>query len=111
VNSLSTRFNSWRRRRHLQRVAQWEHTRAQGKARFVIRGTLIWSGSMIIFNAVWDYYFHGAVEISKLILFLLVGPIVGLVSWWDNEGVFKAAKIDERMRQIREQNSVHQRDT
>src|ERR1043166_8189395 len=100
MNSLSTRFKAWRRRRHLERVARWEQTRMQGKARFVIRGTLIWSGSMIIVNSLWDYYFHGGVEILKLILFLLVGPIVGLVSWWDNEGGFNAGKNDERMRAV-----------
>ena len=110
MNSLSKRFNNWRRRRHLQRVAKWEHTRLKGKANFVIRVSLIWGGSMVISNSLYDYYFHGRIEIAKLISFLIAGPIVGLVSWWDNEGVFKAAQIDERMRQIREQTAAHRDD-
>ena len=65
---------------------------------------------MVIFNALWDYYFEGRLKIWKLIFLLLGGLIVGLVSWWDSEGVFKAAKIDERMRQPRAQNSAHTND-
>jgi hypothetical protein len=88
-------------------VARWEHTRVNGKARFIARVTLIWSGSMIIFNGLWDSYVEGHLKIWKLVFFLVAGPIVGLLSWWDSEGIFKAAKIDERARQSREQNSVH----
>jgi hypothetical protein len=76
MTNLSTRFNTWRRRRHLQRVARWEHKRLKGKTRFVIRFALIWSGSMIIANGLWGYYFRGTVETPKLIYFLVAGPVL-----------------------------------
>jgi hypothetical protein len=106
VNSLSARFNHWRRKSHLERVARWEQTRVKGKARFVARTTLIGSGGLIIFNALWDHYVEGGLRISRLIAFLIAGPIVGLVSWRTSEGEFKAAKTDERARQMREQGSA-----
>jgi hypothetical protein len=107
VSNLSERLNHWRRGKHLERVARWEHTRLKGKARYGARVTLIWSGSMIIFNGLWDYYFDRGIEIPKLIFLLIAGLIVSLVSWWDNEGVFKAAKIDERTRQARAEDPAH----
>ncbi|MDX6447253.1 MAG: hypothetical protein QOH71_4327 [Blastocatellia bacterium] len=69
----------------------------------MIRISLIWGGFMIVSNALWDYYFHGALDIPKLIYFAIAGPILGLVSWWVNEGEFKAAKIDAHMRELRQQ--------
>src|SRR5690349_3994381 len=99
--SLIRRFNAWRYRRHLARVARWEKTRTKGKARFVIRGSLIWSGAMIIFTSLYDWYFRGATDPWQMIYFVIVGPILGLVSWWINEGEFRAARIDARMRELR----------
>ena len=65
---------------------------------------------MVVFKALYDYYFDGHIRISRLIAFLIAGPIVGLLSWWDNEGVFKAAKLDQRDREIRDQISAHKGD-
>ena len=60
---------------------------------------------MVLFTSLNDYYFHGAIEIPKVIYFSIAGPILGLVSWWIAEGEFKAARIDARMREIRRQNA------
>jgi hypothetical protein len=110
MKTLIKRFQAWRRRRYLDRVARWERTREKGKARFVIRGTLIWSGAMIVFTSLYDYYSYDAIEISNIIYFTIAGPIVGLVSWWSNEGEFRAAKIDARMREMRQQVSLDKGD-
>jgi len=59
---------------------------------------------MILLTSLYDYYFHGAIEIPKIIYYSIAGPIVGLVSWWIAEGQFTAAKNDARMREIRQQN-------
>jgi hypothetical protein len=100
MNNLSKRFNAWRRRRHLQRVAKWEHTRIHGRGRYLIRVALIWGGAMILSRSLYDYYFFGRIQISGLIYYSIAGPIVGLVSWWINEGEYQAAKIDARVREI-----------
>ena len=65
---------------------------------------------MIVFTSLYDYYFHGAIEIPKIIYFSIAGPIVGLVSWWINEGEFKAAKIDARMREMRRHGTIDKGD-
>ena len=101
MKSLIKRFEAWRYRRYLDRVARWEHTRVKGKVRFVIRVSLIWGGVMVLFTSLFDYYLNGSIQISKIIYFSIVGPVVGLVSWWAAEGEFKAAKIDARMREMR----------
>lgn len=106
MKSLIKQFEAWRYRRHLDRVARWERTRVKGKARFVVRVSLIWAGAMIVSTSLYDYYFHGAMEIPKIIYFSIAGPIVGLVSWWISEGEFQAAKIDARMRELRRQDTV-----
>jgi len=110
MKTLIKRFQDWRRRRYLDRVGRWERTREKGKARFVIRGSLIWGGAMIVFTSLYDYYSYGTIKISSMIYFTIAGPIVGLVSWWSNEGEFRAAKIDARMREMRHQGSIDKGD-
>ena len=65
---------------------------------------------MILLTSLYDYHFHGAIEIPKIIYFSIAGPIVGLVSWWIGEGEFKAAQIDARMRETRRQDAIHRGD-
>jgi hypothetical protein len=67
-------------------------------------------GAMLLLTSLYDYYFHGAIEIPKIIYASIAGPIVGLVFWWIGEGEFKAAKIDARMREIRRQDAIHKGD-
>ena len=110
MKSLIKRFNAWRYRRHLQRVARWEQTRLKGKVRFVIRVWLIWGGTMIVGSGLLDWYFHGAIDIPKSIYFSLVAPIVALVAWWVNEGEFKAAKIDARAREMQQRAALNNHD-
>src|SRR5215468_6328932 len=101
------RLNAWRYRRHLAHVARWEKTRARGKARFVIRGSLLWSGAMIVFSSLYDWYFRGGTDLWQTIYFVIPGPILGLVSWWINEGVFRAARIDARMPELGKDGALH----
>jgi hypothetical protein len=102
MNSLSKGIQSWRRRRHLQRVTRWERTRAKGKARVVIRTWIIFSVSYILFASIYDYFFSGAdyfsghIQPLKVVFYIGGGLIVGLVEWWVREGEYTAAKIDER---------------
>ena len=102
MNDLYKRFRAWRDRQPLQRVARWEHTRAKGKTRVVIRTWIIFSASYILFTSLYDYifsgtnYFSGHVQPLKVLFFIVGGLIVGLVDWWVREGEYTAAKIDER---------------
>jgi hypothetical protein len=105
MKDLYKRFQAWRGRRHLERVARWEQTRAKGKTRVVIRTWIIFSASYILFTSLYDYsfsgtnYFSGHVQPLKIVSFIVAGLIVGLVEWWVREGEYTAAKIDERRKQ------------
>ena len=93
-------LRAWFARRRQDRLERWEKTRAKGKARFVLRVTAIWGGTMIVGMSLANYFLHRGVSqiLFTFIYFLVVGPIVGLVSWWTNEGEYTAAKIDARMK-------------
>jgi hypothetical protein len=106
MRSLIKRFEGWRQRRRVTRIAQWGLTRKKGKTRFVFRVSLIWSGFMILTTSFYHYVVHGAVDVWNIVYFSIAGPIVALVSWWVNEGEYRAAKIDARMREIREQQTL-----
>ena len=94
--NLFGELRAWRARRRQKRLERWETTRAKGKARFVLRGTLIWSVTMIVGVSLGNYFLHRGVSeiLFSAIYFLVLGPIVGLVSWWINEGEYTAAEID-----------------
>jgi len=65
---------------------------------------------MIVSTSLYDYYFQHTIRISDIIYFSIAGPIIGLATWWANEGEFKAAKIDARMREARHQSAIHKGD-
>ena len=65
---------------------------------------------MIAFTSLYDWYLHGAIHPGQMIYFVIAGPIIGLVSWWINEGEFRAAKIDARRRELRAHDAVHKGD-
>ncbi len=65
---------------------------------------------MIVFTSLYDWYFHGTIHPWQMIYYVIVGPIIGLVSWWINEGEFRAAKIDARMRELRANDAVQKGD-
>ena len=94
MKSLIKRFNAWRYRQYLKRVARWEHTRLKGKPRFFIRVCLLWGGGLMLVRCVWDYVFHGAIDKGAIIYYLITAPLVALILWWLNESEFKAAQID-----------------
>ena len=65
---------------------------------------------MIAFTSLYDWYLHGAIQPLQMIYFVIAGPIIGLVSWWSNEGEFRAAKIDARMRELPAHDAIHKGD-
>lgn len=104
MNNLFQQFSAWRGRRHQTRLARWERTRAQGKPRFIIRESLIWGGTMILFMSFMDVAFDGRLNLRKLLwtmtYLVIVSPIMMLATWWSNEGRFTSARIDSRMKAI-----------
>jgi hypothetical protein len=109
MNDLTQKFKAWRERKKQERLARWERTRAQGKARFVIRESLIWGGTMLLFMSLMDYFYDRSFNPNKilwtLIYFVIVAPIITLATWWTNEGKFTGAKIDARMKSIKNMSS------
>jgi hypothetical protein len=110
MKRLWNTYQAWRARRieHLKQwERRWEEKRAKGKARFVVRTGLVWSGAMIVGFLVADYYFDGTVDglksLFRAICFLIVGLIIGFVVWWTKEGQYKNAKIEARINSIEKQ--------
>jgi len=100
MKKLRNKFQAWRAQR-LEHLQWWERKRAKGKARFVIRCALVWSGPYIVVFALADYYFDGTLSAFKLLLraiyFLIVGLIVAFVAWWIHEGRYQKARIEAQI--------------
>ena len=94
-------FQSRRARRKHDRLAHWEQTRRTGKLRFVVRTALIWGGAMIVMNMILRFLFNRGPSLGTVIYFIVVAPIVALVMWWANEGIYKNAKLDNVIKRYR----------
>ena len=73
----------------------------RGKTRFVFSSALT-SGLTVagILDAI-DNVFYGGTKYSLLsnaILYMIMGLVIALFSWWDMEGKYKAALIDARVK-------------
>lgn len=101
------KYRAWRVRLNKDSLKRWERKRAQGKARFLIRGVLTWTAGMLLVSALPEYYLHRDVRLFLLSLILIptIGVIGAFALWWTNEGKYRAAKIDARMKSI-EMNTV-----
>ena len=64
---------------------------------------------MALFMSLIDYFRDGSFNFNKvrwtLIYFIIVAPIIALANWWTNEGRFTSAKIDARMKSIKNMSS------
>jgi len=98
MNTVSKRYQTWRRRRHLEWVGRWEQIRLKGKIHFIIRGWIIWSAGLILLTSVYDHYSVGRLSLLKILCYFRAGPILSGVAWWSSDSEYSAAKIDERRR-------------
>ena len=105
MNNSLKKFQAWRSRRQQsserRELERWEKIRARGKARFVFGGALT-SGLAVagIFDFI-DNVFYGGTKfslLSNVILYPIMGLVIGLFTWWDMEGKYNAALIDARVK-------------
>lgn len=105
MNNSLKKFQAWRSRRQQsskrRELERWEKIRARGKARFVFGGALT-SGLIAagIIDVI-DNVFYGGTKfslLSNLILYPIIGLVLGLFTWWDMEGKYNAALIDTRVK-------------
>ena len=101
MNGLIKQIKDWRVRRRNQ-VDPWEKTRAMGFAAFLTRSTLFYTIWMMTGSAATDYLFDGTIETSalefRLISFTVGGLILGFASWHQNEGNYKNARLEARIK-------------
>ena len=101
MKSLWKTFQTWRERRREKHLERWALTRAKGKARFVVRTTIIYGGGMTLWFALTDLFHRGfRYLLFTVIYFFIVSPILSLTVWASNEGKYTSAKIDARMKSI-----------
>jgi hypothetical protein len=105
MNNSLKKIQAWRSRRQQsskrRELKRWEKIRAQGKARFVFGGALT-SGLTVagVFDVI-DNVFYGGTKfslLSNVILYPIMGLVIGLFTWWDMEGKYNAALIDARVK-------------
>ena len=77
-----------------QRLRSWEHTRANGKLRFITDMTMWWAIPFAVGLPL--MYFFLSISLSHMVVtfgfMLVVAPFAALVEWWKNEGAYKSAK-------------------
>ena len=105
MNNSLKKFQAWHSRRQENNkrrdLERWEKIRARGKTWFVFSGALT-SGMTVagIFDVI-DNVFYGGTKFSLLsdaILYMIMGLVTGLITWWDMEGKYNAALIDARVK-------------
>ncbi len=81
-------FNKWRQGIFLK---NWPRTRERGKLVFVIKTIFFWTMWMTGWSIMFDKYFSGRETniILTAIIFSVIGIILGLISWGENEKYFQ----------------------
>ena len=105
MNNSLKQFQAWRSRRQhrteQRSLERWEKIRARGKARFVSGSALTCGLTAAGILDVIDNVFYGGTKYSLLsnaILYMLMGLVIALFTWWDMEGKYNAALIDARVK-------------
>lgn len=87
--------------RKLRSLAHWELERSKGKARFVLRGALMYSLLMIPFRDFSDYLVDGKMQPWSerfwidAVVYCITGFVIGLVSWASMERKYKDALLEQ----------------
>ena len=92
------RIQAWHSGRQQRSLEKWERIRAKGKVRFVVRSALAFVLLMIVPIGTVEF-FHDGSQFSDfrlwLISLLVTGIFFGFVTWWDKEGRYKSARLEE----------------
>ena len=103
MTRLFKKLKTWQSQGKLRQLARWEQIRAKGKARFVLRGAVLYSLIMIPARDFSDYLVDGKMQPwsesfwTHAVGSCLTGMAIGLVSWWSMEGRYKNALLDRRI--------------
>jgi len=101
MRKLFDRFKARRVRRQQLWFQRWEHERAKGQTRFVLRQALTWAVMMTSIRDLYDQIFHGSGNTSDLwghlITYSLFGLFVGYSAWSSQEGNYKNARLNRRL--------------
>ena len=96
------RIQTWRSKRQHRRqqrlLERWERVRAKGKTRFVLRTALQFMLLMIVWIGTIEFFRDG-IQLSDFRFWTVGGPIVGIfigiTAWWEKEGKYKSAKLED----------------
>ena len=111
MNSLLKRIQDFhvRRRERDQRrlLERWGAIRVKGKARFVLRSTLVCGLGITALHDIVAHIFgiQPPNLVSDLIKYSIMGFFLSLYTWWDMEGRYKAACIDAYRKSLPDSNT------
>ena len=101
MNTWLERLRVWRLRRQQHSLERWSRVREKGKVRYVIQTALRYGLLMLAVITVFDY-FESRIQfpgfLYKAIYYILVGVLIGFVSWWTMEGRYRNAKLAARIK-------------
>ena len=81
------KYQAWKERRRFNTLQKWSQERLEGKARYVLRSTLIIS--MIYLTG--SEIFSGGAGLGTIIVWHVAGFGMGLYQWADNETKYQLA--------------------
>lgn len=104
MNRPLKQLQTWNAQRRLRSLAEWERTRAKGKARFVWHSALTYTLLIIPLDSYVRYFSDGqmvslqsTVFSSRTITSALTGLFIGLISWASMEGQYRKALTEYRL--------------
>ncbi len=84
-NPITTFFEWEERRWKTQGIKNWERQRAKGKWDFVLKIGLLWSLLTIAGITLFEYLLDGRIRVEilwfKVLLFISLGNVFGLIQW------------------------------
>ena len=97
-----------RRERDQQRLLErWGAIRAKGKAQFILRSTLTGGLGLAALDDIVAHIFGTQPPslLFNLIKYSIMGLVIALYVWWDQEGRYKAACIDAYTKSLGDSNA------
>ena len=87
------KYQAWKERRRLNALQKWSQERLEGKARYVLRTTLLISMTILTATEIFDRN----IGVGTIIFWHAAGLGMGLYNWMDNETKYQLARSNGQL--------------